>query len=66
MNLAPGFPSRPYCTELTGGTAPVGNQIHGSRILRNDPDLVWDQTGSGNSFRGNRCQTSTPAGLCRK
>jgi nitrous oxidase accessory protein NosD len=49
-----------------GGTAPAGNQIHGNRILRNDPDLVWDETGAGNSFRGNRCQTSTPAGLCHQ
>jgi nitrous oxidase accessory protein NosD len=30
------------------------------------PDLFWDQTGAGNSFRGNLCQTSTPAGLCHK
>ncbi|HKA96649.1 MAG TPA: hypothetical protein VKD66_10320 [Streptosporangiaceae bacterium] len=45
-------------------TAPADNRIHGNRILRNDPDLFWDQTGSGNSFRGNFCRTSTPAGLC--
>jgi Right handed beta helix region len=45
-------------------TAPAGNQVHGNRILHNDPDLFWDQTGAGNSFRGNLCQTSTPAGLC--
>lgn len=47
-------------------TAPAGNQVHGNRIVRNDPDLFWDQTGSGNSFRGNLCQASTPAGLCHK
>ena len=45
-------------------TAPAGNQVHGNRILRNDPDVFWDGTGSGNSFRGNNCRTSTPAGLC--
>ena len=45
-------------------TAPADNQVHGNRILRNDPDVFWDGTGSGNSFRGNLCQTSTPAGLC--
>jgi len=47
-------------------TAPADNQVHGNRILRNDPDISWDGTGSGNSFRGNLCQTSTPAGLCHK
>jgi len=47
-------------------TAPADNQVHGNRILRNDPDISWDGTGSGNSFRGNLCQTSTPVGLCHK
>ena len=45
-------------------TTPANNRIHGNRILRNAPDLFWDQTGAGNSFRGDLCQTSTPAGLC--
>src|SRR5215470_4561352 len=49
-----------------GATAPAGNRVHGNRILHNDPDLFWGQTGLGNTFRGNRCQTSTPAGLCDK
>jgi nitrous oxidase accessory protein NosD len=47
-------------------TAPADNQVHGNRILHNDPDLFWDGSGSGNSFRGNLCQTSTPAGLCHQ
>ena len=47
-------------------TAPASNRVHGNRILRNDPDLSWDQTGTGNNFRGNLCQTSTPPGLCRR
>jgi parallel beta-helix repeat protein len=45
-------------------TAPADNRVHGNRILHNDPDVFWDGTGSGNSFRGNICRTSTPAGLC--
>jgi hypothetical protein len=45
-------------------TAPADNRVHGNQILRNDPDLFWDGTGSGNSFRGNICHTSTPPGLC--
>ena len=48
-----------------GGTAPTGNQVHGNTLLNNQPDLSWDGTGTGNAFRGNRCQTSSPAGLCR-
>jgi nitrous oxidase accessory protein NosD len=45
-------------------TAPADNRVRGNRILHNDPDVFWDGTGSGNSFRGNLCRTSTPAGLC--
>jgi hypothetical protein len=45
-------------------TAPASNRVHGNRILHNDPDVFWDGTGSGNSFGGNICRTSTPAGLC--
>jgi hypothetical protein len=30
----------------------------------NDPDLVWDEQGSGNSFFHNDCLTSQPDGLC--
>jgi nitrous oxidase accessory protein NosD len=33
-------------------------------ILRNDPDLSWDKTGSGNVFPHNICATSVPSGLC--
>lgn len=49
-------------------TAPTDNRVHGNRILRNDPDMFWVQTGSGNNFRANLCQTSTPAEswLCQK
>jgi hypothetical protein len=46
------------------GTAPANNLIQGNIVLRNDPDLFWDGTGSGNRFRHNRCETSDPAGLC--
>jgi nitrous oxidase accessory protein NosD len=47
-----------------GGTPPTGNQVHGNVILHNQPDLFWDGTGTGNDFKGNVCQTSTPPGLC--
>jgi hypothetical protein len=48
-----------------GGTAPTDNRVHGNLILRNQPDLFWDGSGTGNTFSGNRCQESSPPGLCR-
>jgi hypothetical protein len=49
----------------TDSTPPTENVVKGNRILRNDPDLFWDQTGTGNVFRDNLCRTSTPPNLCR-
>jgi nitrous oxidase accessory protein NosD len=46
------------------GTAPEDNLVAGNVALRNQPDLFWDGSGSGNVFRGNLCRTSDPAGLC--
>jgi nitrous oxidase accessory protein NosD len=48
-----------------GGTPPTDNHVHGNVILHNQPDLSWDGSGTGNVFNGNRCQTSSPSGLCR-
>jgi hypothetical protein len=39
--------------------------VKGNLIVGNDPDLLWDETGTGNVFRPNACRTSTPARLCR-
>src|SRR5436190_2108608 len=47
-----------------GNTPPTDNQVHGNVILHSQPDLFWDGTGRGNAFRGNRCESSVPAGLC--
>ena len=47
-----------------GGTPPTNNHVHGNTILNNEPDLFWDGSGTGNAFQGNRCQTSSQAGLC--
>ena len=47
-----------------GGTPPRDNKVRGNRILGNNPDISWDQTGSGNTFQGNNCSASDPAGLC--
>ena len=54
--------------------------VHGNRAAGNcigfifvdtsenpDPvseDIVWDKSGSGNSFRGNDCKTSQPSWIC--
>src|SRR3954453_752848 len=33
---------------MGGSTPSTGNVVKGNRILRNDPDLFWDETGTGN------------------
>jgi hypothetical protein len=47
------------------GTPLTDNRAQGNVILGNDPDLIWDETGTGNVFRPNFCRTSDPPGLCR-
>jgi parallel beta-helix repeat protein len=55
-------------TAFSGGVVLIegaaGNLVKANVILRNDPDLLWDETGSGNMFLHNVCRTSTPAALC--
>ena len=46
------------------GPPPSDNVVRGNTILANDPDIAWDETGTGNVFRRNRCETSTPPNLC--
>jgi hypothetical protein len=45
------------------GTPPTDNLVKGNTILRNDPDIFWDEAGT-NVFQGNRCRTGIPPGLC--
>jgi nitrous oxidase accessory protein NosD len=47
-----------------GGTPPTNNTIMSNTILRNKPDIVWDESGSGNRFKPNDCKTSKPGRLC--
>ena len=47
------------------GTPPTDNFVAHNTILHNNPDLFWDQTGTGNVFRHNRCRITTPVELCR-
>jgi nitrous oxidase accessory protein NosD len=46
------------------GTPPTDNLVARNSIIRNDPDIFWDQTGTGNVFQHNRCRTGTPPRLC--
>lgn len=50
--------------EGLGGTPPTNNLVEDNVILRNEPDIFWDETGTGNVFRNNECETSQPPGLC--
>src|SRR5215218_1215168 len=48
-----------------GGSAkPRNNSVTGNHFGRNKPDIFWDESGSGNSFVGNLCNTSVPSSLC--
>jgi Right handed beta helix region len=46
------------------GTVPSNNTVKGNVILKNSTDIVWDGTGTGNTFKKNLCKTSNPIGLC--
>jgi nitrous oxidase accessory protein NosD len=48
-----------------GGTIkPRNNSVIGNHFGRNKPDIFWDESGSGNRFVGNLCDTSVPSSLC--
>lgn len=47
-----------------GGTAPTNNTVKRNVIRRNQLDLLWDGSGTGNVLEPNRCATSTPPELC--
>jgi Right handed beta helix region len=43
---------------------PRNNTVTGNHFGRNKPDIIWDESGSGNRFVGNLCDTSVPSTLC--
>jgi len=47
-----------------GTTKPRDNSVTGNRFGSNKPDIFWDESGSGNRFFGNLCNTSVPSRLC--
>jgi nitrous oxidase accessory protein NosD len=73
-NLSGNVPSGP--TPVSGGvvvstnpffgdtTKPRNNSVVGNHFGRNKPDIFWDDSGSGNRFVGNLCDTSVPSSLC--
>ena len=54
-------------TAALGGSDTAHNLIAHNRVLRNRRvDIAWDPDGHGNRFRGNACDRSRPAGICRR
>src|SRR5215211_5122481 len=47
-----------------GEPKPMNNSVTGNHFGRNKPDIFWDESGSGNRFVGNLCDTSVPSRLC--
>jgi nitrous oxidase accessory protein NosD len=47
-----------------GTTKPTNNSVIGNHFGRNKPDIFWDESGSGNRFLGNLCNSSVPSRLC--
>jgi parallel beta-helix repeat protein len=48
-----------------GGSAKLrNNSVIGNHFGHNKPDIFWDESGSGNRFLGNLCDTSVPSRLC--
>src|SRR5215212_8183242 len=46
------------------GPKPTNNSVTGNHFGHNKPDIFWDESGSGNRFLGNLCDTSVPSSLC--
>jgi len=48
-----------------GGSVPTANRIIDNLARGNSPfDISWDESGTGNVFRDNRCGISDPAWIC--
>jgi len=55
----------PAVRSIVGGADPTSNIVTNNFVHGNlSTDLKYDGTGSGNTFPGNDCGTSHPAGLC--
>ena len=47
-----------------GAPKPRNNSVIANHFGRNKPDIFWDESGSGNRFVGNLCNSSVPSRLC--
>jgi parallel beta-helix repeat protein len=73
-HLSGNVPSGP--TRISGGVVvstdpyssrspkPMNNSVTGNHFGHNKPDIFWDESGSGNRFLGNLCNSSVPSSLC--
>src|SRR5215203_5459245 len=60
VSTDPYYRGRPFA----GTTKPKNNSVIGNHFSRNKPDIFWDESGTGNRFVGNLCDTSVPTRLC--
>jgi parallel beta-helix repeat protein len=52
-------------SQFTGGSDPINDTIKNNTSFSNGPaDIIWDGSGTGNTFTGNQCGVSMPSGLC--
>jgi hypothetical protein len=48
-----------------GGSDVINDLVQNNTSYSNSPaDIIWDGSGSGNTFNANHCGTSQPSGLC--
>ena len=51
---------------VSGGSDPEFDTVARNTAFGDQPaDVIWDGTGTGNTFVGNHCGTSMPTGLCK-
>ena len=49
---------------VEGAPKPTNNSVIANHFGPNKPDIFWDESGSGNRFVGNLCNSSVPSRLC--
>jgi nitrous oxidase accessory protein NosD len=48
-----------------GGAEPTNTRVEQNRVHDNDPyDILWDESGSANTFNNNDCEKSLPSWIC--
>jgi hypothetical protein len=49
---------------VEGAPKPTNDSVVGNHFGRNKPDIFWAESGSGNRFMGNHCNSSVPSRVC--